>query len=82
MTDIVSASSKASATQGHADSLPRLVLHFARVCVTWPVNLLIVWQERLRERQALAEMESYRLDDMGIGREAARREAAKSFWRA
>ena len=30
----------------------------------------------------LAEMEAERLDDMGIDRTAARREAAKPFWRA
>ena len=43
---------------------------------------LLVWQMRARERARLAEMESYRLDDMGISRGQARREAAKPFWQA
>ena len=86
MTDIISASAPASTTapasQLHGASLSRLIRAFARVCLVRPVNVLMVWQARLQQRQALAEMEAERLDDMGIGRTAARREAAKPFWRA
>jgi len=42
---------------------------------------LLVWQVRARQRARLAEMESHRLDDMGLTPEQARREAAKPFWR-
>ena len=45
-------------------------------------DVLIVWQRRLRMRNALKNMESYLLDDMGLSPEDAAREAAKPFWRA
>jgi uncharacterized protein YjiS (DUF1127 family) len=42
---------------------------------------LLVWQMRARQRVRLAEMESHRLEDMGIMPAEAKREAAKPFWR-
>jgi len=42
---------------------------------------LLVWQMRARQRARLAEMESHRLEDMGITPSEARREARKPFWR-
>ena len=43
---------------------------------------LLTWQVRANQRARLAEMESHRLEDMGISPAEARREAAKPFWRA
>ncbi len=39
------------------------------------------WVALIRERHALAELDSRLLDDVGIPREAAARESAKPFWR-
>ena len=43
---------------------------------------LLTWQIRANQRTRLAEMESHRLEDMGITPGEAQREAAKPFWRA
>ena len=43
---------------------------------------LLTWQMRANQRARLAEMESHRLDDMGISQSEARHEASKPFWRA
>ena len=43
---------------------------------------LLVWQMRANQRTRLAEMESHRLEDMGITSSEAQREARKPFWRA
>ena len=43
---------------------------------------LLTWQMRANQRTRLAEMESHRLEDMGITAGEAQREAAKPFWRA
>jgi uncharacterized protein YjiS (DUF1127 family) len=53
----------------------------------WPLNLfkgirtLRVWRARRRQRQTLAELNDYLLNDIGVSRNEARREAAKPFWR-
>ena len=39
------------------------------------------WLALSRERHALAELDPRLLDDVGIPRDAAAREAAKPFWR-
>lgn len=44
--------------------------------------LPIVWQRRYLERQALANFDDHRLDDIGLTREDVAREIAKPFWRA
>jgi|GEM_PF-6759079 len=44
--------------------------------------LLSCWMARREERLQLAALSSELLDDIGITRADARREAAKPFWRA
>ena len=44
-------------------------------------SVLIVWQKRLRDRDALRTMSAAQLMDLGIRREDALREAEKPFWR-
>ena len=46
------------------------------------LELLHVWERRLKQRQALGRMDMRLLDDMGIRPEDAARESAKPFWRA
>jgi uncharacterized protein YjiS (DUF1127 family) len=43
--------------------------------------VFVVWPARSRQRFALAELEDFRLEDIGISREEARRECGKGFWR-
>jgi uncharacterized protein YjiS (DUF1127 family) len=43
-------------------------------------SLLLVWQKRLRDRDALRVMNTAQLMDIGITREDAQREAEKPFW--
>jgi uncharacterized protein YjiS (DUF1127 family) len=45
-------------------------------------RLLMVWQQRHAERQALAVLEDHRQKDIGLTREDLAREIAKPFWRA
>lgn len=44
-------------------------------------RMAIYWHWRARSRRDLAELEEYLLDDIGIARAQALREAAKPFWR-
>ncbi len=43
---------------------------------------LQAWQERGRQRHHLANLEDFVLQDMGLSRADALREARKPFWRA
>lgn len=45
-------------------------------------GLLQVWQARVEERAQLRVMPDFLLQDMGVSRERAEREAAKPFWLA
>jgi len=40
-----------------------------------------LWHSRARQRRALLKLDDGLLDDIGIGRQSARREAVKRFWR-
>ena len=46
------------------------------------VDKLLLWETRLRNRHALATMETRLLDDMGMTRKDALIESRKPFWRA
>ncbi len=43
-------------------------------------GLLLIWQKRLRDRDALRTMSTAQLMDIGITREDALNEAEKPFW--
>jgi uncharacterized protein YjiS (DUF1127 family) len=43
-------------------------------------DVLVVWQKRIRDREALQNMTAAQLTDIGITREDALREAEKPFW--
>ena len=45
------------------------------------VRTVRIWMARSRQRNELAELNNYLLDDIGVTREEALREAAKPFWR-
>jgi uncharacterized protein YjiS (DUF1127 family) len=45
------------------------------------IETMAVWIVRRRQRQALAELDDHLLDDVGLSREQAYREAARPFWK-
>ena len=46
------------------------------------MDRLLVWQERARQRAALASLEPHLLKDIGVSAADAEREVRKPFWRA
>jgi len=44
-------------------------------------RLLVRWADRRKQRLDLDELDDHLLADIGLNREAARREAEKPFWR-
>ena len=46
------------------------------------LHVLYVWQDRAEQRRRLAVMDDRMLDDIGVNRGEAMREARKPFWRA
>ncbi len=45
------------------------------------LDTLLLWQERSRQRHALAQLSDRMLRDIGIGRADVAAECAKPFWR-
>ncbi len=67
----------------HADTFTSTVAKLLRSVGELPVNLLkqgYIWQHRADQRRQLSEITDHQLRDMGISREAARREYTKPFW--
>ena len=71
---------------------PTLARHFRRPRFTALIALpdrmlqrlghaLAIWQERDRQRRALARLDDRLLRDIGVDRSSAARETAKPFWR-
>ena len=56
-----------------------LLAHLSRAS-SRVAGTLLLWQSRAVQRARLGEMESHRLEDMGISHVEAQREAAKPFW--
>ena len=46
------------------------------------LTLLLVWEQRLKDRDTLEGMSQSRLSDIGLTRGQAMREARKPFWQA
>ena len=69
--------SRAFPGPSRADYQRRITLWISKV-----MFLPIVWQRRYMERQAMANFERYRLDDIGLSQDELAREIAKPFWRA
>lgn len=44
--------------------------------------MLVHWRRLARQRAALADLEDYLLEDIGLTREEARREARRPFWQS
>jgi uncharacterized protein YjiS (DUF1127 family) len=61
---------------------PGFFASFARRLALGIVNLLVVWQQRLEDRNCLQGMDEARLRDIGLTGVEARRESEKPFWRA
>src|SRR3546814_19543964 len=47
----------------------------------WLAGRLILWQKRLRDREALATLSVWQLSDIGLCSADAPREAEQPFWR-
>lgn len=45
------------------------------------VGVVLGWHERARQRRALRRLDDHTLRDIGLGRDAARIEGQKPFWR-
>lgn len=52
----------------------------AKGMLSMALSMLGLWYDRHCERRHLAEMPADRLIDIGVTREAARKEASKYFW--
>ena len=58
-----------------------------RQCSTWSralgraVDLLLLWQQRARDRRQLASLSDHMLRDIGLTRADVFAEASKPFWR-
>lgn len=46
----------------------------------WAIGTLLTWQDRARQRAALAALDDRLLEDIGLSRAQARAEADKPFW--
>lgn len=57
------------------------MLEAAAWALVSPFEVLLVWQERIRDRRRLLELSDHMLKDIGITRIDALREAGKPFWR-
>ena len=60
---------------------PKLYLGLNRLIELSHVRIIGVWIERSRQRHALACLDDRMLQDVGINRSDAAREAARPFWR-
>ena len=47
----------------------------------WIAGNVRQWSQRIRQRQALAELDDHLLKDIGVSRTAARIEATRPFWK-
>jgi uncharacterized protein YjiS (DUF1127 family) len=45
------------------------------------IGTIAAWIVRRRQRRTLAELDEHLLNDVGLSREQAHREAAKPFWK-
>ena len=53
--------------------------HFCRA-LKGGLCVLLIWQQRLKDRDTLESMSESRLRDIGLSRRQAMREARKPFW--
>ncbi len=62
---------------------PNLMGFFGRLCrdAVELLRLLLVWQDRERQRRHLRGVDDRMLKDMGLSRADVAHEAAKPFWR-
>lgn len=68
-----------------ADALRDSVHAFAVATFSLPergVNVLVMWEKRLKDRDTLSRMKYGQLEDMGMSPEDALIECEKPFWRS
>ncbi len=69
--------SKSAIAPGGRATTPDHLVRVLKCCLT----LLLVWEQRLKDRDTLEGMPESRLRDIGLSRGQAMREARKPFWR-
>lgn len=68
-----------------AGALRDAVRAFAVAAFSLPergVDVLLTWEKRQRDRDALSRMNFHQLDDMGMSPKDALNESEKPFWRS
>ena len=70
--------SKSVIAPGGRVTTPDHLVRVLKRCLT----LLLVWEQRLKDRDTLEGMPESRLRDIGLTRREAMREARKPFWQA
>jgi uncharacterized protein YjiS (DUF1127 family) len=72
----------ATATWGYrSGSALRRGAHAADAVLTAIFDVLLRWQDRIRQRYDLAELRDAALKDIGLSRADVEREVRKPFWR-
>jgi len=59
----------------------RLIVSNFRFYLSVTKHLVQTWNERSRQRRALAQLSTYQLKDIGVSNEDAISEASKPFWK-
>lgn len=65
-----------------ATETPRNAHHWVEIALVAPFAALVRWYRVSQERRALSELPSERLEDIGLTREAVKREVERPFWDA
>lgn len=56
------------------------VFEIAAAFAVYALTLILTWEQRVRERRALASLDDRLLRDIGISRADAEQEVRKPFW--
>jgi uncharacterized protein YjiS (DUF1127 family) len=67
-------------TAGSAAAKPVRALEKVRRFLVKLLNIIVVWQDRAEQRQALSELNDRMLKDIGVSNVDAYKEARKPFW--
>lgn len=67
-------------TAGNAAAKPIRALAKVRRFAVKCLEIIVLWQDRVQQRQALSELNDRMLKDIGVSNVDAYREAQKPFW--
>lgn len=69
-----------SISAGSAVAKPLRALGKVRRVVVKSMQIIVIWQERAEQRQALRELGDHILKDIGVSHADAYKESRKPFW--